>query len=341
MQDSDVRQVAWIRVGALGDLLVGLAALVATFERFPQAKVWVVGNPLWLQILQPGFYPQINGLLIVENGKSTRAQKHELRDGAWQPVGSAQSLRHFFRDCQATVNLRIDSFRYAWPSWLARVPIRLGSAPLPGSILYTECASWLGKDPLIHEREAALRVLGRHDRWTGLPAVKTLSSTRAQELCGLPAKTYVALNPTASRREKAWAPDRFYDLAVRLSALGISVISLAAPHESEWLERATPPGVPQVKPENLQDLIDVVGSARLLVTNTSSLQFVAATTGTQTLTLMGRARPEIWGPLGAEDHYLKGELSGELPPDIFAQEIIAFDSLSVATVFDKVRGMLR
>jgi hypothetical protein len=65
-----VQRVGWIRMGALGDLLVGLASLREVIDQWPDAKVSVIGPKLWLEILEPGFWPQIDRVVVIERKKS-------------------------------------------------------------------------------------------------------------------------------------------------------------------------------------------------------------------------------------------------------------------------------
>jgi hypothetical protein len=57
-------------------------------------------------------------------------------------------------------------------------------------------------------------------------------------------------------------------------------------------------------------------------------------TGTPTLTLMGRARAEIWGPIGTCDRYVSpAVLQNDTDvTDIFAEEQRAYESIAIETV---------
>ena len=107
MLQTSNEKVAWIRAGALGDLLVALAALEETCQRHPSAQIWVVGNSLWREILQPGFYTQIVGLFILDDKKATTGEIYDLREGQWQKSGQRQSLKEFLKGFQKVINLRI------------------------------------------------------------------------------------------------------------------------------------------------------------------------------------------------------------------------------------------
>ncbi len=355
MLQTSNEKVAWIRAGALGDLLVALAALEETCQRHPSAQIWVVGNSLWREILQPGFYTQIVGLFILDDKKATTGEIYDLREGQWQKSGQRQSLKEFLKGFQKVINLRIDTLRFAWPAIVAGVPERMGSAAFPTSLVYTHTVPWLGKDPIIHERDAALRVLGGQksfipkksalaeeivEKWQirgGLPPTKKFDQDISKKMTGQEWKTYWLINPTASKREKAWRAENFRKLALELRTLSKEkILIIGSPQESDWLKEVAGNEFSIVQPTNIQILMDIVAGAKALLTNTSSMQFIAASCSTPTITIMGKARPEIWGPLGREDEIVRGRFqapAGASPDEI---EVIAYNSVSVKDVLTKV-----
>lgn len=371
MRANEAKKAVFLRIGALGDLLVGLAALVETIKLCKFADVYIVGNGLWLEIIQAGFYSEIKGIFVVENNKSVYGNLFLNKNGKWERDGEFLSLYSFLKNTDVFVNTRIDSLRYAWPGLFCGVKKRYGSAPWPLSLVYTNVATWLGKDPKIHERDAALRILegtqsgrffprARHEvaeyinsspliqRWKadgGLPATKKFDSTNAENVAGAQWKKYWLINPTASRPVKAWPKEKFRDfvndLLPKVKAQGFELKVIGSPKETLWLEFVADKKVGIVQPGSISDLIDVVAGAGLLVANTSSMQFISAMTKTPVVTLMGKARPEIWGPLGLHDKVVLAKLKNmhesQLEFQIHNlnqddQETLAFNSIEVSDV---------
>jgi ADP-heptose:LPS heptosyltransferase len=366
------QKVAWIRVGALGDLLVGLASLVETHERFPQAKITVVGPKLWCEILSPQAFPWVEQIAVIERKGTTAQIFKPVQDEAtqkqtWRPANSAkQPLREVLRTCQAVVNTHLDSYRYGFTAFAARVPVRFGSAPAPMAWLYTHCSPFFGKDPLVHERDAALMILDYADasglkffrtvernrvnlsewvgrsrliqKWRklGLPPGKSPDLEEAQRLTGREPGTYVLVNPTSSRREKAWPAENFRALLLKakptLEAAGLEALVVGSPQETDWLREVADREFRVVQPPSIQSLQDLLSGSRGLLTNTSSVQFIAAMTGTPVITLMGRAVPEVWGPLGPHDEIIRNELNLDPALDIFQQEEAAYRALALDQV---------
>lgn len=411
---SDVSQVGWIRVGALGDLLVALAALEETQNKFPKAKVYVFGPKLWLQILKPKLWPKINGIIVVQD--DGRGVLHIPNSGAdekegWKAQGVATPLRYFFKKCQATVNHRVESYRYAWGPFFAGVRYRFGTCPVSMKWLYTHWSPWIGKDPIIHERDRHLRILEaprtklfqrsstQHNRdilkqeQTGEYGVKpnkylvfhpkqnqsslafkwraralpAIINPREEVLCeyGLEPKKYWAVNPTSSRWEKAWSKEKFREFCERLEAetktevradakvgAGIKtqalsehsfsreIIILGAPNETEWLQFVSNKKFRVIQPKNIDDLANIIAFSELLITNTSSVQFIAATTKTPSLVLMGRTFPARWGPLGAQDHFVAGRVPENFQGNIFEEDYAGYDSICVDELVSKFKNWL-
>lgn len=351
-------KVAVIHRGAWGDLYISLAALKEAELAHPGAPFVVIGSSKWLEILSPEDWPTLKEICVSENGRTGVVYDWSRSLKCWQPK-SAVGMRAYFSDVGVSFNLRTESLRYAWAPLLAGVPIRHGSAPSPlGWFIYTHRAPWLGKDPLLHERDRLLQVVEAPDRigvlrqrWietTGLPQVKKPDQQTAERLARAPRGKYILFNPTSSRREKAWPAERFRALLVaitpKLAAHGIVARVIGAPNETVWLQEVVSAEGDQLKntvvqPANIRELADVVAGAIMLVTNTSSMQFLANGYDVPVLTLMGRGQPEIWGPLGKNDRVIRGQIDARTT-DIFASERAAYESISLDEVMAVALSML-
>jgi len=368
--DESVSQVTWIRTAALGDCLIATAALEQTCRRFPSAKVVVVGPQFWVELLDPEAWPKISGILVLDKNSHYSGHLWTPDGSDWKKQNASTTLFDVLRVSQAAVNLRIESFRYLWPLLLCRVPIRIGTGEWWMRFFYTHWAPWLGKDPVLHERDWQLWVTdakrstgkflsieeARHSfgadpspsvrHWKergGLPRLRLDDQKRAARF--QLNKPYILINPTSSRREKAWPAERFKDLCNRLRAENnFSVYILGGPSETEWLNEVSSEGV--LQPSSLADALGIIAQAKLLITNTSSLQFLAATCETPVLTLMGRANPKIWGPIGKHDQFLSGRQLEKNAPfrsdedDIFEDEKQKYAVIQVDDVLKALASMV-
>ncbi len=363
-----MQRVGWIRIGALGDLLVGLASLREAIDMWPSAKVTVVGSPLWLQILEPGFWPQVDRIVTVEK-RGTTAVVHDRIDGNWiKREAAPTSLRsEFASGYSAVVNARVDSPRQGFAAFWARVPERWGSAEGLARLIYNRRAPHDGKDPLIHERDVPLLMMDeaeailkgdrrftnkslreridlspRIKKWrgAGLPTPRRLDASYTKSEVG--SDRYFIVNPTSSRKEKAWPSSKFRDLLLEAKRrglfAGIKPVVVGAPNEAEWLFEVAVDDFEILQPHSVGELFNAVSGAEFLLTNTSSVQFIAASVGTKALTLMGRARPEIWGPLGPSDRFVLGKEPSDVE-SMFERELKAYESIEVETVLSELVAM--
>ena len=362
---GELKHVAAVRVGALGDSVVGLSAFRELKHFFPKAKFTVVGPRSWTEIIEPDTWPEIERIAVV--AKKSQTAKVYVRNGnTWVEPAASTPLLELFKTCDGICNFNIDSYRYAFTALRAGVRVRIGSTTAHMAWLYTHASPWLGKNPEIHERDAALFLLEYSTdsikrvfrsteknrthlagllaksklagKWRviGLPRAKKPDFTRAAQVAGREHGTYLLVNPTSTRRTNTWPSDRFNELlrscAPEFKALGLEPLIFGAPNETDWLNEVAKSDFRIVQPNGLMDMQDVLAGAAALLTNTSSLQFVAATTKTPVFTIMGRGIPEIWGPLCKQDQVIRGRPPEHLNDRIFEQEQAAYESLTVEEV---------
>lgn len=352
-------KIVFLRVGALGDLLVSLSALEAVLRKHPGQEIAVVGPALWLDILRP--FPHWNiGAVYVLTGKYGLDEFRRKED--WYKTGISTSFYQLCRESAVLYNLRFESLRYSWHAYFARVPVRYGSSPRFFRFLFTHWFGWLGMEPPIHERDWTQAIVeapaSSARKYRGWRYNRHLLKKKYEALPfeirnreGLPAMAlprgapqipgkYVLVNPTASRRDKAWPAENFRMLSAFLSArLGhLTVITIGSPGESAWLAEASG-DTKIVQPQNLAELFGIVRGAAALITNTSSMQFIASATGTPTLTLMGWADPVRWGPLGAGNLVIRGIPSTH--PNIFERDEESYRSITVEKVQESALAWLR
>lgn len=356
-----VRRVGWIRVGALGDLLVGLASLRETLDRWPESAVTVVGPKLWLEILQPGFWPQIDRVAVGEKRSST-VEIFERVEGEWRRRdGAPVSLKkEFASEYDVVFNTRVDSARQGFPAFFAGVPERWGAAAGLGGFIYNKRARHNGKDPLIHERDVALLLMdeaefgaaacgdlrariqtsARIARWKacGLPCPRDLDRRWLQTKLGWQeSQNYCVINPTSSRREKAWPSTKYRALLGEIAKMAptLQLAVVGSPAETGWLQEVAI-GVANatiVQPSSIGELFNVIAGGKFVVANTSSVQFIAACTETAVLTLVGRAKLEIWGPVGPRDRTVIGREPADVE-SMFERERLAYESIELGAVVE-------
>jgi ADP-heptose:LPS heptosyltransferase len=395
---TSIRKILFLRPGAVGDLLVSTAALDEVCRNFPHAEICVAGPSTWSQFLHPNVWPQITRLLVLEKNASqgnelfaNKVLQNELNlsfpHSLWITSETvkkltATPLKTAIANSDLFINLRLESLRYAWPG--AQAKYHMGTSPWPCKFLFTHWSPWLGRDPIIHERDRLLEVLEAKPTSTlplGLvsknkfllrkkqtgdgnlkpnPQLSRQPNQDPNSLAGqwrdrglphlLPSKLLslshrrrrVLINPTASRWEKAWPKEKFAALTTELRRryTDLEIVVIGAPHETEWLKTAAGDHVPVLQPASFWELLQILADSRGLVTNASSMQFFANSAQTPVCTLLGRTYPARWGPLGKDDLTICGRMPIKSPRDVFEEDFLAFDSLSVDEVSKKVQPWL-
>lgn len=177
----------------------------------------------------------------------------------------------------------------------------------------------------------------------GLPPLAPFNPAQLRKKFALTSKKYWLINPTASLTEKAWPAESFRafcdEYAADLKRRGIELVITGAPHESDWLMLVAGERFRVIQPESFNDLVTLVAGAEVLVANTSALQFVSAATQTPALTLVGRATPARWGPVGPRDLCLWGKLPPGFRGSFSEEEKISYAAISVPELVEAARRM--
>jgi len=345
-KQTHLKKIVVYHTGALGDLLVSTAALKWAISLFPESVQWtVVGNGLWKQILLPSQWPQIKSILQIE-------PRNQQKNVLWHASESKNewtaskpqfdlSLKQFLHSFDLSIDFRSESLRFALQAMWAGVPVRVGASKSRlAKIFFTHFV--LEKNTQVtHERDRYLNILSSLDEkseikpdFIGLPQLKKFDQAFFLESTGMPLKTIVLINPTASKRQKAWPSQRFRQLALELHKKGHSVQIIGSPSETEWLSEVAQKDFSVLQPKSILNLVDLVFGAKILITNTSSMQFIAAGTNTPVATLVGSANPLVWGPLGTSALYIKASGS-----DVQDEEK-AYGKISVEMVLSKLEDFL-
>lgn len=307
--------VATYAVGRLGDLLVSTPILRAIHLLYPSANHTLIGNAVWKQILLSSEWPQINLFLEADSTKFRHLTlyKPNLQTNTWEKVGTIPSMTGFLKNYKMGISLRYRSLRFAIEMMRARIKYRVGSHNKWWARFFYSHFYQATNTP-IHVRDTHLNVLTSIDKnfvkqqkeyWNEhqLPELKKqFDLQKFKEEFG---QHFILVNPTSSMREKTWEAKNFQAIVKILKEKNKNLVVLGAPHETDWLREVAGNYAPIYQPNSIFDTCDLIAAADLLITNTSSLQFIAASTGTRTITLMGIAHPKVWGPLGKNDIVIK------------------------------------
>jgi heptosyltransferase III len=289
----NLRNVLVIKLRYLGDVLLATPTLRALKSAYPQMRITVMVNRGTEAILEGN--PDVDEVLPLEKA-SIGAQMRFI-------VG----LRR--REFDAVIDLT-DGDRSAFLTWITRAPLRVG---------FNDEQRWRGRcyttivrggtaQHRIERDLAALQPLGIA---AGLrtPAL-WLSDEDGQvgddvlSQCGVPRdQPIVLLQPGARYWFKAWPPERFAELADRLStAYGCQVVIGGSRDEAPLAERVA--GLAKSRlivaagHTSLKQFAAIARRAALFVGNDSGAMHIAAAVGTPVVALFGPSDPNEWGPQG-------------------------------------------
>lgn len=205
------------RTDRLGDLILTAPALEAVKQHFPRTRVSLLASPVNAQLAAA--IPAIDAVEV---------DSVEARHSGWRGVlALARRLRQLHVDVILFANAK---HRLAIAAWLARIPVRIGSARRGYSILYTTAVKAL---PFEHETDAALRLLQPLGIQTGsaLPprwqVADTDRSAVAEVLAARgvrPTDALAVLHTTNSGNAMTGSPAWYAGLGDALSAAGYVVV---------------------------------------------------------------------------------------------------------------------
>jgi ADP-heptose:LPS heptosyltransferase len=289
----DVRRIAVLRGGGIGDLVFALPAIAALRASYPGASVILLGSPSHRALLagRPDVVDEIDVLPVVPGVGD--ASGTEIDDAATD----AFIARHRARGYDLAVQVH-GGGRNSNP-FLLRLGARhtIGTrtpdaAPLERTIPYVYYQ---------HEVLRALEVVGLAG--AAHPGGAVLIPTPAErergaELVGRApsggdGRPVVAIHPGASDPRRRWSADRFGRLAARLAQHGVRVLVVGEGDDVALADRIVAvahdqrqrrPGLVQSLAGrlSLSDLVGVLASVDVVVANDSGPRHVAEAVGTAT-----------------------------------------------------------
>ncbi|MBI4342092.1 MAG: lipopolysaccharide heptosyltransferase II [Candidatus Omnitrophica bacterium] len=290
-----------IRLDRLGDVVLSTPVLRALREAYPRAFLAMMVRPVCRELVEG--HPCLDEVIVYDKDGRHRS--------VWQTARVALGLR---RERFDTAIVLHPSNRSHWIPWLAGIPIRIG---------YDRKTPWLLTHRVSHRKqegrhhEAAytlqmLRVLGLEPPATHpvIPVRAELAARVRERLRALgvsDGQSLVAVHPSASCVSKRWMPERFADVADRLTLQhGVTVVVVAGPDDAAHAQAMTQamrqPAINLAGQLSVGELAALLARCRLLLSNDSGPVHIAAAVGTPVVDIFGRNQrglsPARWGPLG-------------------------------------------
>ena len=335
--DGGFRNIAVLRLGSLGDVVLTLPVAHALAGAFPAARLhyWVKEEYAGLLRADPA----------IAHVRALERDARKLED----LVSMSAELEDcdLIVDLHASVRTRVLTFRQRAPVLRVRnrrlererwVRARwTGPKPLPHvTVRYAEAVAPLGLTPATPPR---VSVPEEAEKWaaTALAALAASASI-------------VALCPGARHATKRWPEERWCALDERLAGEGLARIVLSTAAEQRGFPKLAGriAGDPRACwfTEPLERVAALLGRAAVAVTHDSGLMHLAAARGTTVVALFGSTSPVLgFAPVGEGHAVLCRELSCQ-PCTVHGREVCprghfrCMTTIEPAEVWDRVRERL-
>jgi heptosyltransferase-3 len=289
-----VRRVLIVRLRSIGDTVLTTPSLLALRRFLPQAQIDILLED-WVAPVLDGFEHLNNIITLERDSTAARARvARRLRASHYDVVYNLHG------GTTATLLTRATGARH-----------RVGYAHYQYGRLHNHLAppaAQLWGKPTTHSVEQQLALLG----WTGVPVTDRLptqlaitapaAETMLAKLRAAghdPAVAYAVVHPAAAYDTKRWATENFARIVEYLQAQGLVAVALAAPHETEIIERlkqnsAAP--VITLQDLSLPEVSALTKRARLFIGNDSGIAHIAAAVGVPAVVIFGSSNVYHWQP---------------------------------------------
>lgn len=300
---DNFKNILIIKPSSLGDIVQALPALSALRRSFPAAKIsWLI-RPEFAPLIEN--HPHLNSIIPFDRKFLGKAWYN------WRAFASLLSLISNLRRLKfdAVIDLQ-GLFRSASLAWLSGSKKRFGmtTARELAGIFYTHKTPH-DKD-CIHVVDYYLKIVentGACDTAVQFLVPKdTAAEDSVENLLtdrGIGVENYVVFVPCSAHRDKCWAAEKFAALADKISSrFGFSIVATGTKSETEDVEKINSLCDTSISNlaglTNLTELVALLRTARLVVSNDTGPGHIAAALGTPLVLIFGWSNPARIVPYG-------------------------------------------
>lgn len=311
---DDVREIAVLRGGGLGDLAFAIPAITALKAAYPEARLTVLGTPVHAALLEgrPGPVDEVVVLPYAEGVRPTPAGSASdgPADGPAEDPGEVAAFHARMRQRRFDLAVQLHGGgRFSNPFLLA-----LGARHTAGTA--TPDAAELERTlPYVYHQHEVLRAL-EVAGLAGAPVVDLearLTVTEAERAAGSGMRDrarrgLLVLHPGATDPRRRWPTAHFARLAALAAEAGLQVLVVGAEEDVPAAEAIVAgSGAPDAVGScagrlGLGDLLGLLAEADVLVGNDSGPRHLAQAVGTATVGLYWVGNLLNAGPLGRDRH---------------------------------------
>lgn len=302
------RRILLLRLERIGDLLMALSGIAAVRSLAPEATIdLVVGS--WNEELARAIasvrVETLDARWLAREGSGLDLPALVRRAAGWRALRYDLAI-NFEPDVRS--NLLIAT---AGASWTAGYRSAGGGPLLDQALDY---------DPGSHTSDNARRlvaeVLGPPSNACPEPllAIPEEHRRRARAIIGTAARPLVAMQVSGGRPVKQWDPDRFAEVARRLSATRGATILLTGSRDDRPLIDRVSRALPSTAvidasgEDSLLTLAALLTEAELLISGDTGPMHLAAAVGTPIVAVFGPSDPRRYAPRGPLDQVVRVDL---------------------------------
>ncbi len=300
------KKILIVKPSSLGDVVLALPALTALRRSYPEAEIsWLV-RPEFAPLLEN--HPHLDRIIPFDR---------RLLSKAWFQPRAFLALLSLIRDLRAArYDVVFDFqglFRTASLAWLSGCRRRFGRAAARefAHMFYTDkvrqdmaCA---------HLVDFYLKIVGAAgtrdiDVEFILPENAQAAASIGRLLAnqGISKDNYAVFVPGSAHVDKCWPTKRFAELADKITAkFGFSIVATGTEPETRVVEKlkslATVPVTSLAGQTSLGELMALLRSARLVVSNDTGPGHIAAAAGVPLVLIFGRSNPIRVAPYGRKE----------------------------------------
>ncbi len=290
-----------IKPSSLGDIVLALPALSALRRSFPEARITWLIRPEFAPLIEG--HPHVDELLPFERKRLAKAWYRPDAFAALTSLIAQLRRKHF----DAVLDLQ-GLFRTASLSWLSGCNRRFGPIWRKEFAHYFYTTAVPVRPDWVHVVDYYLKIvetMGARDLAVDfvLPAQPEAAQAVA-ELFGhhkVEAGRYAVLIPGSAQTSKCWPAERFGALADRIAqSYGLSIVATGstaeAPMISEISRHAKTSVVSLAGRTSLPQLVEVMRSARIVISNDTGPGHIAAALGRPLVMMFSWSNPLRVGP---------------------------------------------
>ncbi|MEO5335473.1 MAG: glycosyltransferase family 9 protein [Magnetospirillum sp. WYHS-4] len=280
-----------IRMDGIGDMVLFRSSLDHYAEAFgvPREDIVVLGCKAWGELAET----------VFSGYRTMVIDEHRFAKRPWYRFGVALAVRRlnpaitvcdqFFRR-----PLMADSL-----AWIAGAPQTAMSLPYINEATRSTFAWYLSQaSRVVFTGHYPLHEVARHYRFVSeilgreVPAVPPMLEWREREPKVPKGAPYVVVNPGSNAPGRRWPVDNYLKLADRLHAMGFRIVVVGTSGEKADVERLkafaeTSGVIDLIGQTTMDELMDLLKHAALVLTNDSGPAHLAVALGVRTLVVVG------------------------------------------------------